>query len=238
MKVAVVLLVWKRSASLRRTLNMLLRQSYRDFDVYISNGNLDKNIVDLVESVCESSKEKGLEVNLSHDGNEIFTFRRFTVGKKLAEAGYDVVMYIDDDVIFSTQYIKNSLAQYETKTYSSAYAWYFYRKGSSYYKHRTRVWDNESKIHYCGTGLSMIDASIFLEDGLFLAPEGAQKIEDLWLSFYAQHVMGWNLKYMEAKGTALRGSDDVALFKEVGKSKINKAVFLQKLVKMGWDIPD
>lgn len=238
MKVAVVLLVWKRSLNLKRTLNTLLRQSRKDFDVYISNGNLDKHVVDLVERVCDSCRERGLEINLSHDGNEIFTSRRFTVGKKLAEAGYDVVMYIDDDVTFNTQYIQNSLAQYEPKTYSSGYAWCFSRKGSNYYKHRTRVWDNETKIHYCGTGISMIDASIFLQNGLFDAPEGAQKIEDLWLSFYAQHIMGWGLKYMEARGAALGGSDNVALFKEVGKSEMNKAVFLRQLVDMGWDIPD
>ncbi len=238
MKVAVVLLVWKRPENLKRTLNMLIRQSCRNFDVYISNGNLDKDVVDLVEKVCDSCREKGLGVSLSHDGNEIFTFRRFVVGKKLAEAGYDVVMYIDDDVTFTAQYIQNSLAQYEPKTYSSAYAWSFYRNGSSYYKHRTRVWDNETKIHYCGTGISMVDSSIFLQDGLFDAPEGAQKIEDLWLSFYAQHIAGWKLKYMDAKGIVLRGADDVALFKEVGQSEMNKAVFLRQLVKMGWDIPD
>jgi len=238
MKVAVVLLVWKRYGRLRRTLNMLLRQTYREFDTYVSNGNLNENIVGLTETICEDYKKRGLDVNLSHDGNEIFTFRRFTIGKKLAEAGYDIVMYIDDDVAFNTQYIENSLAQYEPETYSSGYAWSFYRKGSNYYKHRTRVWDNKTKIHYCGTGMSMIDASIFLQDGLFNAPEGAKKIEDLWLSFYAQHTMGWGLRYMEVGGVTLGGSDDVALFREVGKSEMNKAVFLRKLVDMGWNLPN
>jgi len=238
MKVAMVLLVWKRYERLGRTLNTLAKQSRKDFDVYVSNGNLENDAAKLIEEVCENYRDRGLRINLSHDGNEIFTFRRFTVGKQLAESGYDVVMYLDDDVTINTQYIQNSLEQYKPKTYSSGYAWSFYRKGSSYYKHRTRVWDNSTKIHYCGTGISMIDSSIFLEQGLFEAPEGAQKIEDLWLSFYAQHVMKWDLRYMIAKGVTLGGADDVALFKEVNQSSINKAVFLRKLVGLGWDLPD
>lgn len=238
MKVAVVLLTWKRPESLKRTLNRLLKQSYNDFDVYVSNGNLEEDVISLVEKSCKDCELRGLRVKLSHDGNELFTFRRFTVGRNLANQGYEVILYLDDDVFFNTRYIEMCLAQYKPKTYSSGYAWSFYHGGSSYYKHRTRVWNNKTKIHYCGTGYSMIDASIFLEDDLFNPPEGAQKIEDLWLSFYAQHVMGWELRYMETKDVQLRGSDEVALFREVGQSEINKAVFLRKLVSMGWDIPD
>ena len=83
----------------------------------------------------------------------------------------------------------------------------------------------------------MVDASIFLENGLLEAPDAAYKIEDLWLSYYVQHVMKWKLEYMETPGVIIGGSDNVALYKEIQKDPVNKDHFLRELVKMGWKIP-
>ena len=84
----------------------------------------------------------------------------------------------------------------------------------------------------------MIDASIFLDPGLLKAPESAYKIEDLWLSYYVQHVKKWKLAYMETPGVQLGGADSVALYKQVQTDPVNKTVFLHELVKLGWKIPD
>jgi glycosyltransferase involved in cell wall biosynthesis len=236
-KAVVVLLTWQRINNLKNTLGLLEKQTYKNFDIHISNANLTDRAKMTIEKYVSVYRSKGMNISTTHDGNDIKAFRRFTVGKQLAEQGYNVVMFVDDDISFPSRYVQRCLEQYEPKSYKSGFAWSFHNNGSSYYKYRTRHWDNDKQIHYCGTGISMVDASIFLEKGLLEAPEAAYKIEDLWLSYYVQHVMKWKLEYMETPGVIIGGSDNVALYKEIQKDPVNKDHFLRELVKMGWKIP-
>jgi glycosyltransferase involved in cell wall biosynthesis len=235
-KIAIVLLTWKRITNLRHTLNKLKLQTYKNFDVFISNGNQDPNKIAIINKNISIFSD--LKITLLNDGNDLYSFRRITVAKSLAEQGYTVILYIDDDVSISHRYVEKCISQYEPRTYKSGYAWVLYNKGQSYYRNRQKRKDNNKKINYCGTGVAMIDASVFLEEGLLDYPEGALKIEDLWLSFYCQHVMGWELKYMDTDDATVDGRDQFALFKQVQKEKINKDVFLRKLVEMGWELPE
>jgi hypothetical protein len=234
-KVAVVILTWQRVSNLKNTLNQLSLQSNKNFDVYISNANTNPDKIAIIKKYINHFSR--LNTTLLNDNNDNYTFRRFFVGRDLAKMGYDIVLYIDDDVSISPRHVEECLSQYEPKTYKSDYAWSFYNAGQSYYKNRERRSDNEKEIHYCGTGIAMLDSSIFLQEGLFDYPEGALKIEDLWLSYYAQHVMGWRLMHMKT-GSIVNGKDQFALFKEVQREKINKDVFLRTLVDMGWVLPD
>jgi hypothetical protein len=168
---------------------------------------------------------------VSHDGNDTLAFRRFDVGRRLANQGYDIVMFIDDDVIIPTDYVKRFIDAYEPKTYASNFTWQFQDNGSDYYKKRTKVQDSKQKIHYAGTGVSMIDSSIFLDEGIHKAPKDFYSVEDLWLSYYAQHVLKWKLKYVDVPGVIIKGGDSVALYRQVAKSKKNKADLLRILVR-------
>jgi glycosyltransferase involved in cell wall biosynthesis len=236
-RAVVVLLTWQRISNLKNTLGLLEKQTYKNFDIRISNANLTDAAKRNIDRYVSIYRSRGLNITVTHEGNDIKAFRRFTVGKELAEQGYNVVMFIDDDISFPSRYIQRCLEQYEPRSYKSGFAWSFHNQGSSYYKYRTRHWDNEKQIHYCGTGISMVDASIFLQKGLLEAPSAAYKIEDLWLSYYVQHVMKWKLEYMETPGVIIGGSDNVALYKEIQKDPVNKDHFLRELVKMGWKIP-
>lgn len=234
MKTTVVLLTWQRINNLRRMLAALSSQTYKDFDVVITNANLDKS--SLVEKQAKVFANR-LDITVRHDGNDEYAFRRFTVGRDLAKSGTDLVIFLDDDILFSFNYIENCVRQYYPQSYQSYFAWRFFNNGRDYYKYRTRKFDNEERIHYCGTGVGMIDASIFLEDGLFKKPKEAVLVEDLWLSYYAQHVMGWDLKFMNQPGTKIGGGDSAALYKKIiSKKRTNeisydKADFLRKLVR-------
>lgn len=237
MNVVVVILTWKRIPRLKNTLSMLFNQTYKDFKVYISNSNeikhyTVKNYTDYFNTVMKMNIEASL------DSNDNLAFRRMSVGRKLKEEGADVILFIDDDVDFSKDYIKNALSQYEPKSYKSWFAWHMY--GPNYYVERTRVYDIKDPVNYVGTGVSMIDANIFLEDGLLNPPEhlwrGARTTEDLWLSYYAQHIMKWKLAYMDLPNTRIHGNDNVALFKTIQQDSYNKADFLQDLIKEGWKI--
>lgn len=238
MKIAVVLLTWQRLNNLASTLNKLHKQSFRDFDVVISNGNLKDSAIERIESYYNHFSAKGLSIQVRHDGNEEQTFRRFYVGRDLAREGYDIVMFLDDDVTIPTTYIKRCLVQYQPQTYQSGFAWVFHNRGKNYYKFRSRVSNNDREVHYCGTGFSMIDASLFLDNALINdAPKAARAIEDLWLSYYVANKEGWSLRYMDTPGVVLAGGDRVALYRQVQRAEINKSDFLLQLVEMGWDLP-
>lgn len=236
-KVTVILMTWQRIPMLRETFQDLEAQTYKNFELYISNGNLEfQHHVD--KYVKEYSKK--LSIRVSHDGNEHRSFRRLLAARRMAQEGTEIVLFIDDDIELPPTYIEKALAQYEPRSYKSGFAWTIHENGTDYYKHRTRRFDNDEPIHYCGTGVSMVDATIFLENGLYDAPEGAMGIEDLWLSYYAQQIMKWKLAYMAMpKNTTIGGDDAVALYKtylENNGATYTKATFLRELVAMGWEI--
>lgn len=230
LKVAIILLTWKRISNLKSTLFSLSNQTYKEFDVFISNAN--KPSIDSVNNIV--SKFPGLNTTVYDHDNSMFTFRRLYLGRDLALAGYDVVMFIDDDIWIPNNYVKDALAQYEPESYKSCYAWKF--TGNDYYNKRVKVKDVNATVNYCGTATSIFDAKLFLEEELFSAREEAYKIEDLWLSYYAQHVLKWKLQYLDIPGVVIKGQDPAALFRQVAKDKYNKAHFLNDLVNSGWDI--
>jgi hypothetical protein len=233
-KVTIVLLTWQRLSSLNGMLNSLSNQSYKNFDVRISNANLVK--FEYVESVAKKF-DGHLDIEVSHEGNNEFAFRRFSVGKDLAERGTNIILFIDDDVKIPNDYVEQCLRYYEEKSYKSGFAWTLDRGGSDYYKHRTRIYDPSQRANYCGTGLGMIDAAIFLDPRLISqAPPEALKIEDLWLSYFAQRVLKWKLSPIPMENAILGGADSVALYRQVLKEKHtikapDKNDFLQLLVR-------
>lgn len=235
MKVAVVLLTWKRVHLFKRMLRTLATQSYKDFDVIVSHSNPEN--VQTIKRQAYAWQKMVNKIVVREDSNEDFAFRRMYVGRDLAKQGYEVILFIDDDITIGSRYVEQCLEHYEPKTYKSSFAWQFDSEKVDYYFGRTRIRDTESKVHYCGTGVSMIDASIFLQRNLIKkAPKGAIKIEDLWLSYYAQQVMGWKLQYIPASQVSIGGGDSVALYRQVSREDYDKTDFLRDLVEMGWEL--
>jgi hypothetical protein len=212
---------------------MLCNQTNKDFSLYISNSNLDE--ISKVEELVAPFKEK-LNINLTHDSNEMYSFRRLVIGKDLALKGFDAVLFLDDDVLIPQNYIEQCLSYFEPNSYKSAYAWQFLENGQNYYRSRIRITKTDSKVHYCGTAVSIVDAKIFLNNDLLSAKDEAHKIEDLWMSYYADHVLKWKLEYIPIEGLTIGGNDPVALSKVVKRNRNNKAVFLRKLVSLGWKL--
>lgn len=239
-KVTIVLLTWQRLSALPKMLTSLQNQTYQNFNIRISNANLVK--FQYVENVAKKFDGR-LDIEVSHEGNDKFAFRRFTVGKDLAERGTNIILFIDDDVSIPNDYVEQCLRYYEEKSYKSGFAWRIDRGGMDYYKYRTRIHDPNQKVHYCGTGLGMIDASIFLDPRLIQhAPPESIKIEDLWLSYFAQRVLKWKLAPIPQENVILGGGDSVALYKQIIKEKHiekapDKADFLRLLVnKYKWKL--
>lgn len=238
MKLAIVLLTWKRLDLLRPMLEKLYKQTYKDFDIIISNGNLSVPSRRAIDRLALYYSKRGLKVRVRNDGNDHYAFRRFYVGKDLYDSGYGIVMFIDDDITIPNTYVEKCISQYMPQTYQSGFTWRIYNRGRNYYKFRKRVFDNDYPIQYAGTGISMMDASIFADPALIsLAPPGAYTIEDLWLSYFVLHKRGWGIRYMETPDVIIGGGDSVALYRKVQRDEIDKADFLRALVDMGWNIP-
>jgi hypothetical protein len=69
------------------------------------------------------------------------------------------------------------------------------------------------------------------------APPCAYKIEDLWLSYYANHVLGWNLSWIKDTGAEVFGRDKFALNRQVKNSDCNKDDFFSDLaLNRGWNL--
>jgi len=239
-KIAVIILTWKRIANTKIILSELSKQTFKDFTVYISNGDEKKS--ETIEKYAEYYKKQfKMDIRVTHDGNELYAFRRLILAKNLAAAGTEIIFYLDDDVSVPRNYIEMCLSQYEEKTYHSGFAWTLFNNGRDYYKDRERRKDNDYRIYYCGSGVAMLDAKIFLDPKLsdpLSVPSGALKVEDLWLSYYVDHVLKWKLKYIKMPEVFIGGGDSVALHKKILNESYTKAHFLRELVSLGWDIPE
>lgn len=236
MKTVVILLAWKRINGLQKTLQLLNNQTNKDFDIHVSNGNLPMS-ADVDRIVDKMNNHLGLKVKVTHDGNDYGPFRRFHVARDYAQNGYDRAIFIDDDVKFPTDLVQRLQDAYEDKTFGSVYTWSFQDGGSDYYGKRTRVFSNDANIKYAGTGVSIVDTSLFKNKKFFNPPETAYNIDDLWLCYYADHVLKWKLKYIDHSNIVIGGGDSVALYVRLKRSRVaNKAVFLRLLVSMGWKV--
>jgi hypothetical protein len=232
MRVGIVLLAWQRLHGIYQNLKDLDSQTVEGFKIVISNANrtLDEKIKEYVVDFPE------LDVDIRNESNDYLTFRRFFIAREMAMDGFDIIMFIDDDILIPNNYVELAIAQYEPGIYGSAYTWTLDAKGADYYKHRTRVYDNDSQIKYCGAGISVIDAKIFLQDELFMAPAEAYGIDDLWLSYYADHVAKFKLKYINIPKVIIGGGDSVALYRSISRQQYTKKNFLHHLVGLGWQV--
>lgn len=232
MRVAVVLLAWQRPLGTKNNLVNLNDQTVEGFHIVISNSN--PKIHGRLEKYVEYFNN--LDINLRLDSNDRLAFRRVTIARELAEQGFDVIMFLDDDITIPNNYIELALEQYEPYTYKSAYTWKFLDGGSDYYAKRERVFTDDPDIKYCGTGVSMLDARLFLFDEILTPPEGAVAVEDLWMSYVADAIAGYRLKYMDIPGIVIGGGDHVALYRAVARQPYTKKDLMIDLVKRGWKV--
>lgn len=231
-RVNVILLTWKRLSSLSTTLKLLNRQSFLDFTLYVSNGNLEE-----AERVDRHVNKyvSNFKVLVRHDGNEHLAFRRFLLAKEIANKS-DIIIFLDDDVTFSANFVRSCVEQYERGTYKSAYCWKFLPNATDYYRDRSKVNKPSDVIHYAGTGAAVIDPQIFLDDRFWLIPEKGKQIEDLWLSYFTSHVLQKKIGMLKLDDIHFGGYDSHALNAKVSASSYDKTKFLNDLILMGWKI--
>jgi len=184
MKTAIIMCVWQRIGSLSNTIDMLSKQDENDFNFFIWNNNA--NIKHEINTLIKQYEW----VQVHHSPTNIGGIGRFHYAHKI-HTEFEHIIFIDDDQQFDNTFVKSMIVEYEPKTIKSWFSWKF---NNSEYWQRIRVRDG-SNVHYCGTGGMILDSSIFVDEKILTdCPIEYTFVEDLWLSFYANHVHKYKLK--------------------------------------------
>ena len=221
-----VSLTWRRPEALGKTLEQLSNQTTDNFHTIISNSNPD--IADFVQSSCRL-----YDVYCRQDSNDKFCFRRFEIAKELNAKR---IIFLDDDVTIPNDFVEKALELWEPESYKSWWTWNFNGNPYHFVKDRTRITEPGVCVDYGGTGISIIDASVFQHEGLFDGPEGFYYMDDIWLSYFVGHVLGWKIEYLDINGIELGGADKVAEFSRIAQLSNNKEKFVDHLRSRGWNV--
>lgn len=237
-RINVIMCTWKRLHNLKATIEDMDNQDVEGHvHLHIVNNNTgEKGTVDSIVKDTPTSRAK---VSVAHRDNSYAGFERFNYARDNTTSQY--VIMVDDDQHFPKEYIRKLYEQRSPKTYTS---WWSrkWKKNQTYWGSSSPSSGGEMRgMHYCGTGGSVIDASIFNSDSpLFNIPDvqgvNVRKIEDLWLSCVAKSILKWTLVRTAVKPTEPRTSTQdtsVALWKSLKKEKEMLFSFLKKTYP-GW----
>jgi len=204
-KIAVIMCTWKRLNRLTITLDLLLKQNNKDFTFYIWNNN--KEIQNQVNIICESYRSF-LDIKINHSESNIGGIGRFEYAKIVSDI-HDIVIFIDDDQEFNENMVSIFKNEYSEKKLKSRWAWRF---NGDNYTNRTKISDGGCPVHYCGTGGLVVSSKIFKLDIVFQIPEEFKFIEDLWLSYVCDSILGFDLESIEDSGFIYQTVDGLDQF--------------------------
>ena len=216
--IALIVLTYNRINSFESMATMINNQTYKNFSLYIyDSGPHFKSIEAISKRII-----KNVHYTLMHTDINEGCWRRHELAHDLAKQGYKKILFLDDDIVIPNNYIELCLDQYEENTYKSWWAWDL-MGGNNYDVDRVRILDKKIPANYCGTGVSIIDSSIFLDDNYFNIPiEETKWIDDIWLSFYSKNVLGWNISYLDVPGVSFANSagDSNAMYTKIAQGSI------------------
>ena len=195
MRCAVIVLAWARLGGTFRNLTDLSTQTYSDFKLVVSCSNPE--LTQRIEQKAKSLPFKDAVVR--EDSNDEYAFRRLRIARELAQEGYEIIFFLDDDVTVPNNYLEFMLSVFSPKTYSSAWA---------FLSLIPQVWQGLTQLRvgggdhadYCGTGAAMIDASLFLHPDLLELPSEYKSMEDVWLCYVASTKAGFTLRGYTPQG--------------------------------------
>lgn len=222
-ELAIVMCTYNRVNRLPQTIKELSCQKSTQPHLYIWNNNQEQK-----ESVQVAADKADFPVTIYNSPDNVGGFGRFIYASKLTDK-YPYVVFIDDDVSLADDSLAVLISEARPLTISSFYAFRFNNPAD--YWDRTAGQPGQT-VNYCGTGGMIADSSIFGQSALFECPEEFKFIEDLWLSYVAQHLLGWKLLKSAApiKLTQSDGQDQWL------KMKDKKSEFLRYLVGQGWKL--
>jgi hypothetical protein len=222
-RVPIVMCTWKRIARLPRTLEMLAEQ---DTPATLHVWNNNRREAERLDALLARSPIPAQSIHCSRN---IGCFGRFYLARDLAHA-HDAILFIDDDQDFGRSMVADQLASFTSSSLAGWWA-FTYRPGARSHGERVRVETPLQHADYVGVGGMVADASIFTEPELFRCPRRYWFVDDIWLSYYASHVHGWQLR--RSLGEFQFASDWHDLDLTLGTTKMRMFRYLKR---RGWAV--
>ena len=221
-RLPVIFCTWRRLDRLARTLEQLARQDL-PVQALIWNNSPDRRRVDAV------ARSSDLPVAVHHSSRNIGSFGRFYLARNAVEQGHHSVVFIDDDQDFGPGTMRQLLGAHRPRSLSG---WWALGLRSAAYSSRYRAAPGES-ASLMGVGGMIADAAVFLDARLYRCPRRYFFLDDIWLSYVAQHLCGYELFRISADFKFDESADDEhALYHELGQTK---GRFLRYLIRKGWN---
>jgi glycosyltransferase involved in cell wall biosynthesis len=224
----VIMCVWKRVEGFSKVVELLNNQTFKNFKLFVWNNNKE-----LASDFIEVLKSANFDYEFYTNDENIGGFGRFEYARKIRRNPglLDHCVFIDDDQTFNNNLLDTFINEAKPNTILSQWGWKF--KKLSYYGEDSRVSRKPGEtIHYAGTGGMVVDMRVFDSEGLFECPTKYKFIEDLWLSFYANHKLGFNL--LKSAAVMKNGDDQYSLYREV--KDIKTPMLIDLIENYGWQI--
>lgn len=223
-EMAVIMCTYVRLENLAKTYKALENQTNNDFDFYIcDNSNNDPH---LLNTTRKRSTYFNHNVFIKEYNNKYSIFSRFYLAKELAEQGYKVIVFIDDDQIIPPSFIQDCYDQYDPRIVKSFYAHYI--EGDYWRKQEIAVGED---TNYVGGGGLMCNASIFLDEELFSCPPKYWILDDLWISYYLANFTDYKMQKLKTEITFIVDEKATAKTLKAMKREFSDAYIMGKGIK-------
>jgi glycosyltransferase involved in cell wall biosynthesis len=204
-KLAVFLTVYDRFENLTQTLRSFHNQLNKEFDLFIVN-NSDRKIDDLVNIECEI-------INMR---NEFNIYGRFFAVQKVLNRGYEMIAFLDDDIIIPPTYTKLCYMHFDPKYIKSFWA---FELGNDYWVRKKL--SGTTNGHYAGAGGLLAPAEFFRVPELYECPPDYWIMDDIWMSHVVLAYTDYKIRYLPIPVRML--DDDKATYKKIRQKKSDMA---------------
>jgi glycosyltransferase involved in cell wall biosynthesis len=220
--VAVVMCAWRRPHRLSRTIESLAAQSHGPVRLCVWNNN--PSLRDFIDATVGAQAE--LDVDVLHSSRNAGGFGRFYFARRLADE-HPFVVFLDDDQAPTPDLISTLVDEFRPETAWSTWGYRF--RGREQYADRYPAQPGQ-RIKYGGTRGMICDTSAFRHPSVFACPKRYWFVEDLWLSYVLDGVLGWPLYKSAAEIPT--DADDHDQYRFLGPTKDR---LFRDLVRRGWD---
>ena len=220
-RLPVIFCTWRRLDRLPRTLQQLAAQDL-PVQALIWNNSPYRG------RVAAAARAAELPVTVHHSPRNIGGFGRFYLARAAAEQGHGTVVFIDDDQDFGPETMTELAGAHRPRSLSG---WWAFRLRSAAYSSRFRGAPGDPAA-FVGTGGMITDTAVFGDSMMFRCPRRYWFLEDMWLSYVAGRLCGYDLFQSPARFEFESADDEHALYLAVGQTK---AKFVRYLIGLGWN---
>jgi len=204
-KLAVFLTIYDRFENLAQTIRMFHNQLNKDFDLFIVN-NSDKDVRGLINIECEI-------INMHNKYN---IYGRFFAVRDVLDRGYEMIAFLDDDIVIPPTYTKLCYMHFEPQYVKSFWA---FELATDYWVRKKLTGTRNG--HYAGAGGLLAPAEFFREPELYECPPAYWIMDDIWMSHVVLAHTDYKIRFLPIPVRFL--DDDKATYKKIRQQKSDMA---------------